>query len=103
METVNSALSAAAKSYSYISKGELELEPIIARIDKNLCTWCNACSQACPFDAVKMVEDKTKAFAIINNSVCKGCGMCLPVCPTDAIDLIAYSNTEIESMIDALA
>ena len=103
METVNSALSAAAKSYSYVSKGELELEPIIARIDKDLCTWCNACSMACPFDAVKMEEDKTKAFAIINNSVCKGCGMCLPVCPTDAIDLIAYSNTEIESMIDALA
>jgi len=103
METVNSALSAAAKSYSYVSKGELELEPIIARIDKNLCTWCNACSQACPFNAVKMEEDKTKAFAVINNSVCKGCGMCLPVCPTDAINLIAYSNNEIESMIDALA
>ncbi len=103
MEAVNSALSAATKSYSYVSKGELELEPIIARIDKNLCTWCNACSQACPFDAVKMEEDKTKVFAVINSSVCKGCGMCLPVCPTDAINLIAYSNSEIESMIDALA
>jgi heterodisulfide reductase subunit A-like polyferredoxin len=29
--------------------------------------------------------------------------MCLPVCPTDAINLVAYSNREIESMIDALA
>ncbi len=103
METVNSALSAATKSYSYVSKGELELEPIIARIDKDLCTWCNACARACPFDAVKMEEDKTKAYAVINSSVCKGCGMCLPVCPTDAINLIAYSNTEIESMIDGLA
>lgn len=103
METVNSALSAAAKSYSYVSKGELELEPIVARVDKNLCIWCNACSQACPFNAVKMEEDKTKTYAVINNSVCKGCGMCLPVCPTDAINLIAYSNNEIESMIDALA
>jgi heterodisulfide reductase subunit A len=50
-----------------------------------------------------MEEDKTKVFAVINSSVCKGCGMCLPVCPTDAINLIAYSNSEIESMIDALA
>jgi NAD-dependent dihydropyrimidine dehydrogenase PreA subunit len=29
--------------------------------------------------------------------------MCLPVCPVNAINLIAYSDKEIESMIDALA
>ena len=103
MESVNSALSAAAKSFSYVSKGELELEPVIAKIDKDLCTWCRACAEACPFDAVKMLKDEKKDVAAINNSVCKGCGMCLPVCPTDAINLIAYSNKEIESMIDALA
>jgi heterodisulfide reductase subunit A2 len=103
METVNSALSAAAKSYSYVSKGELELEPIIARIDKDLCTWCNACAQACPFNAVKIEEGKTRTVASINNTACKGCGMCLPVCPVNAINLIDYSDNEIESMIDALA
>ncbi len=103
MESVNSALSAAAKSYSYISKGQLDLEPIVAQIDKDKCNWCNACSEACPYDAIRMVKVDGKEIASINNSVCKGCGMCLPVCPTDAIDLIAYSNSEIESMIDALA
>ena len=103
MESVNSSLSAAAKSYSYISKGQLELEPIVAEIDKDNCTWCDACSTACPYDAVKKVSENGKEFATINNSVCKGCGMCLPVCPTDAIDLVAYSNREIESMIDMLA
>jgi heterodisulfide reductase subunit A len=50
-----------------------------------------------------MVKADGKDVASINHSVCKGCGMCLPVCPTDAIDLVAYSNREIESMIDALA
>jgi heterodisulfide reductase subunit A len=50
-----------------------------------------------------MEKQETKDIAVINNSVCKGCGMCLPVCPVDAINLIAYSNSEIESMIDALA
>lgn len=102
-ESVNSSLSAAAKSYSYISKGQLELEPIVAEINKDNCTWCDACSTACPYDAIKKVSENGKEFATINNSVCKGCGMCLPVCPTDAIDLIAYSNREIESMIDMLA
>jgi heterodisulfide reductase subunit A len=103
METVNSALSAATKSFSYVSKGILETEPIVALVDSGLCEWCNLCSEACPFDAVSMGSEGSKSIAVINNSVCKGCGMCTPVCPTDAIDLITYSNNEIESMIDALA
>jgi len=103
IESVNSALSAATKSYSYVSKGELALEPVIAKIDKNLCSWCGKCAEACPFDVIKMVKDENGDVAAINNSVCKGCGMCLPVCPKDAINLIAYSDKEIESMIDALA
>jgi heterodisulfide reductase subunit A len=102
-ESVNSTLSAAAKSFSFVNKGELELEPIIAQIDNELCTWCGKCQNACPFDAVRMEKSGQKDIAVINNSVCKGCGMCLPVCPYNAIDLIAYSDREIESMIDALA
>ncbi|MFA9388804.1 MAG: 4Fe-4S binding protein [Prolixibacteraceae bacterium] len=101
-ESVNSALSAATKSFSIVSKGEIELEPIIAIIDKDNCTWCGACAEACPYDAIQKTEEGEKAYAVLNSSVCKGCGMCLPVCPTDAIDLTAYSNHEIENMIDAL-
>ncbi|MBN2482218.1 MAG: CoB--CoM heterodisulfide reductase iron-sulfur subunit A family protein [Bacteroidales bacterium] len=102
-ESVNSSLSASAKAFSYISKGELELEPIVASINKNLCSWCNACYEACPFDAINKVDEGSKSYAVINNSICKGCGMCLPVCPYDAIELITYSNREIEEMIDMLA
>ncbi|MDO5663771.1 MAG: CoB--CoM heterodisulfide reductase iron-sulfur subunit A family protein [Bacteroidia bacterium] len=103
MESVNSALSAAAKSYSYISKGILETEPIVANVDTDLCTWCEKCVEACPFDAIIQKEINGKLIAEINNSVCKGCGMCTPVCPPDAINLINYSSEEIMSMIDALA
>ena len=102
-ESSNSALSAAAKSYSYVSKGELEMEPLVAKIDGNLCTWCGACTEACPFDAIKKIKEDPKDIAEIINSTCKGCGMCLPVCPVNAINLIAGSDEEIEKMIDALA
>jgi heterodisulfide reductase subunit A len=102
-ESVNSSLSAAAKSFSFVNKGELELEPIIAEVDRELCTWCGECEKACPFDAVKIEKQGDKDVAAIKNSACKGCGMCLPVCPVNAINLIAYSDNEIESMIDALA
>jgi len=101
-ESVNSALSASTKSYSILSKGELETDPLIAVIDPEKCTWCGACEAACPFDAILKVENGKKVIAEINNSVCKGCGMCTPVCEPDAIDLIACSSKEIMSMIDAL-
>ncbi len=103
MESINSALSAATKSFSYVSKGELEIEPIVAEVDKTLCEWCRACAEACPFDAIRKVKEGSKEIAEINNSVCKGCGMCLPVCPVNAINLVAYSDDEIENMINALA
>jgi len=101
-ESVNSALSASTKSYSILSKGELETDPLVATIDAEKCVWCGACEKACPFDAILKIENNGKITAEINNSVCKGCGMCAPVCEPDAINLIACSSTEIRSMIDAL-
>lgn len=102
IESVNSALSAATKSYSLISKGTLETEPIVAVVNSDTCSWCGKCAEACPFDAIQKDEIGGKTVAVVNNSVCKGCGMCAPVCPSDAINLINYSSEEIMSMIDAL-
>ena len=102
-ESVNSALSAATKSFSYVSKGTLETEPIVAEVDQDVCTWCEKCTEVCPFDAVVKQEVNGKGVAIINASVCKGCGMCTPVCPVDAIDLIGYTSKEMKSMIEVLA
>lgn len=102
-ESVNSALSASTKAYSYVSKGEIELEPVVAEVNKNICSWCDACTEACPIDAITKVKEGSKYVAVINSSICKACGMCLPVCPKDAIELTTCSNREIESMIDMLA
>lgn len=101
-ESVNSALSAATKSYTILNKGELETDPLVAQIDPDKCTWCGACEEACPFDAILKVDKNGKTIAEINNTVCKGCGMCAPVCEPDAVNLIACSSNEIMSMIDAL-
>jgi len=103
MESVNSALSAAVKSHFLVSRGELELEPIVAYVDEDKCNWCGACSEACPFNAISITESKGKSISQISNSTCKGCGMCLPVCPADAIELTLFTNKEIEDMIDVLS
>lgn len=101
-ESVKSSLSAAAKVNSLISKGEIELEPTLAQIDKSSCNWCNKCTAVCPYDAIVKKEHDGKTVAVVNEANCKGCGICLPVCPSNSIQLIGYTDVEIEGMIDAL-
>jgi heterodisulfide reductase subunit A2 len=102
MESIHSGLAASIKSFNIINKGTLELEPIVAKVNPDSCTWCGECSTACPFDAIQQKEENGKNTAQINISVCKGCGMCLPLCPSDSIELVTYTNKEVESMIDSL-
>jgi len=101
-ESVKSSLSAAVKVNSLISKGEIELEPTLAQIDKSTCNWCDKCTAVCPYDAIVKEEHNGKMIAVVNEANCKGCGMCLPVCPSNSIQLIGYTDVEIESMISAL-
>jgi heterodisulfide reductase subunit A2 len=103
LETLNSSQAAAAKANSVLTKGELSLEPVLAKLNPAECTWCGKCQEACSFDAISETEYKGCKVAYINEANCKGCGMCTPVCPADAIDLAGFTNAQIESMIDALS
>jgi heterodisulfide reductase subunit A len=101
-ESMQSALSAASKANTLISKGIIELEPILALIDHSKCKWCDKCSEICPYDAISKSKENGKEVAIVHEAKCKGCGMCLPVCPENAIQLSGYTDAEIENMIEAL-
>ncbi len=101
-ESMNSALSAATKSFSLINSGELQLEPTVAKVNEETCEWCGKCDEACPYSAFEKIKVNEKFIAKVNAAVCKGCGMCLPVCPTNALQLIGLSDEDVESMIDAL-
>jgi len=102
-ESVKSSLAAASKANSLIKHGVIELKPTIASIDANICTWCDKCLAACPFDAIVKVQKNGKEVAEIVEAKCKGGGMCLPVCPVNAINLKGYTDNEMEAMITALA
>ena len=102
VESINSSLAAAIKSFSLVDSDELAHEPIVAIVKAEDCSFCDICSQACPFDAISPIEFEGKTIAKINTSTCKGCGMCIPVCPSNALDLTAFTDKEMMSMIDAL-
>ena len=102
-ETVNSALSAAAKANALISSGKIELEPTVIKVNPETCECCDKCADICPYNALSKTKSTSgKEIAEVNIAVCKGCGMCAPVCPKDAIEIVGYTNNEIESMIDGL-
>lgn len=103
LETLNSSMAAAAKANAMLTKGEMTLDPTLARINPAACVWCDACTNICPYDAIVPVEYEGKTVASVNIGNCKGCGHCTPVCPTDAIDLAGFTNAQMEGMIDALA
>jgi heterodisulfide reductase subunit A len=99
-ESVQSSLSAASKINALLGGGTVKLDPVVARINSETCTWCGKCEAVCDYDAVKQADFNGKTVAVVNNATCAGCGICAPVCPVDAIELAQYTNLEIEGMID---
>ncbi|HUW64670.1 MAG TPA: CoB--CoM heterodisulfide reductase iron-sulfur subunit A family protein [Spirochaetia bacterium] len=99
-ETVASALAAATQSAAILKKGYVELDPLMAWVNPELCDGCLECVEACPYSAIEMSEDQGKKVATVNKAGCKGCGGCVPVCPREAIDLKGYTDAQIKSMID---
>ena len=66
-----------------------------ALVDNNVCLTalgkkeCDACEQACPYDAVKITwdEEQYNAYPVVNDK-CIGCGACEVVCPTSPVRAI---------------
>jgi len=101
-EAVASGLAAVTQSGAMLKRGYAELDPMVAVVDVDACTWCGKCLAACPYDAIEQVEADGKQAATVVKTACKGCGGCVPVCPVDAIDLLGYTDAQIKAMIDGL-
>jgi heterodisulfide reductase subunit A len=101
-ESVASGLAAVTQSAAILKRGFAELDPLVATVDTDRCTWCGACEQTCPYAAISLEPHDRKQVAAISRTACKGCGGCVPVCPSDAIDLQGYTDAQIRSMIDGM-
>jgi heterodisulfide reductase subunit A len=102
-ESVASSMAAVSKAGALLLKGYVDLEPLVAKVNTDLCTWCGECAKACAYDAIEPVTLNGKQVANVNAILCKGEGACVPICPYQAVAVEGYSNEQIESMIDAMA
>lgn len=57
--------------------------------DKDKCSGCEACRNACPVNAISMERDKYgDIYPMINNDVCISCNKCKQVCNFNNIEVL---------------
>ncbi len=98
-EACAAAAAAAVKAAAVLSRGYVELDPFVARIDPELCKGTGACIEECPQEGcMSLVDGK----ATVNPALCTGCGMCVAVCPEGAIEVNGWTLRQYEAMVDAI-
>ena len=102
-DTVAQASGAAMRAATLLASGEVEIEPLIATIDEDLCSGCKICKSVCPYQAIEMEAKTRKAeeknVARVLEAVCQGCGVCAVACPTRAIDMQHYRQEQILAQV----
>jgi NAD-dependent dihydropyrimidine dehydrogenase PreA subunit len=53
-------------------------------IDKDKCTGCGECTDACPAQVLELVDGKSDP---VNIDECLGCETCVETCPEGAIEV----------------
>jgi len=99
-ETVAQASGAAARAITILSKPELEMDPLIAAVDEEICTGCGICVEVCAYDARKLHD--IKKMAEVNEALCAGCGACISACPSNASIHKNYTKEQILRMIEEI-
>lgn len=106
-ETCASASAAAIKVAGILTRGYVELEPYVARVDLERCEGTGACVDECEYDGALGLQEveidgQVVRRAVINEALCVGCGCCVAVCPTRAIDVNGWTLDQFEAMVDAI-
>ena len=106
-EACAAASAAAVKASIVLSRGFVELDPFVAKVDLDKCVGTGACVEACIKEgALEMVETGVAGEKVrrarVNPALCTGCGACVAVCPEGAVDVKGWTLGQYEAMVDAI-
>ncbi|MFC1833688.1 CoB-CoM heterodisulfide reductase HdrA2 [Thermodesulfobacteriota bacterium] len=96
-DSVTQASAAASRANILMSKGEVKVPAITAKIDPDKCTSCGLCARVCPYHAIE--GGKHLGYHVIE-AACQGCGSCVPECRFGAIDQTHFTEGQITRQID---
>jgi len=106
-ESCAAAAAAASKVAVLLSRGKVEMEPYVARVDYTRCQGTGECVRLCPQeDAIRLESfvsnGTTLQQAVVTAANCNGCGVCVSACPHRAIDVQGWRLDEFEAMVEAI-
>jgi heterodisulfide reductase subunit A len=99
-DAVAQAGAAAARILAIIAKGEVEIDPVRAETNEELCSGCRICNALCPYHAIDYLEEKK--VSRVNSTLCKGCGTCVAACPAGAITGYGFSDAQIYAELEGV-
>ncbi|MBW2358897.1 MAG: CoB--CoM heterodisulfide reductase iron-sulfur subunit A family protein, partial [Deltaproteobacteria bacterium] len=99
-DTVAQAKGAASEAISLSSFGKVEVSPMTAFIDPEICVGCQICSGLCAYSAIDF--DARRGVSVVNEAMCKGCGSCAAYCPSGAAKISHFTDKQVFAEIEGL-
>ena len=93
---------AAAQAATVLGKETWTVEPLVAKVNEDLCSGCRICESACGYHAINVEKVGDKQLAKVTEGLCRGCGICSSACPMDAIIMPNYSDKQIVAQVRAV-
>jgi heterodisulfide reductase subunit A len=98
-ESIAMAEAAAQRTLRILSSERLAAGNTVAEVRHAICSLCERCIAACPYEARWYYEDEDKI--VVDELMCQGCGSCAMVCPNSASVLRGYRDQQMFEVIDA--
>jgi heterodisulfide reductase subunit A len=98
-EAVATASAAAQRSLRILSHENLPAGKTVAAVRHSLCSLCERCVEACPYQA-RLVDANLEKL-VVNPTMCQGCGECASVCPNGAAVVYGFNGKQFLDVIDA--
>jgi heterodisulfide reductase subunit A-like polyferredoxin len=101
-EAITQAKAVAARAARILARDQVEVEPLVAVVNPDLCMGCGLCETNCLFGAMQLIPVPGKGYQAENQpTFCKGCGKCAAACPQRAIDMFHFRDRQIMAAIHA--
>ena len=98
-ESVATAEAAAQRALRILTKNQLSAGSVTAKVHHSLCSLCERCIEACPYEA-RMIDPEEEKV-VVNPARCQGCGSCATVCPNGASYIQGFSRQQMLAVVDA--